>query len=373
MPRNHARLSLSIWADGDWVSLPLNAQWLYAALVSQPDINQAGVVSLTVKRWSHLCVGGSVKIVCGALRVLSDRRYVVIDEDTEELLVRTFIRNDEVWRQPNTLKSACMSARAVQSPKIREALRDELLRLDMAKIETLRTPVGHEPAADVVRMTIKVLGDVRGPHSATPSEGYGEPNGEPNSIDTNADTSPRIRAGEGAGEGVSTSPAVGMNSSSVGPRSEQRGAHLPADFVVTNDWLAWARESFPGVDARAEAAKFVDHWRAASGQSARKRDWKAAWRNWVRKAAEGGPGRQRGRPPTVRPQLPADPKAAFADLRRRAAAQDAARLLGVACILDPQPPSDPTDPYRWERDRAVEWIDQRADKIIAALAHPRAG
>jgi hypothetical protein len=50
--------------------------------------------------------------------------------------------------------------------------------------------------------------------------------------------------------------------------------------------VAWATANVPHVDGRRETAKFIDHWRAASGAVARKADWVAAWRNWMRKADE---------------------------------------------------------------------------------------
>ena len=48
--------------------------------------------------------------------------------------------------------------------------------------------------------------------------------------------------------------------------------------------VSWARANVPHVDGRRQTEMFVDHWRSASGANARKRDWEAAWRNWMRKA-----------------------------------------------------------------------------------------
>lgn len=50
--------------------------------------------------------------------------------------------------------------------------------------------------------------------------------------------------------------------------------------------VVWARENVPNVDGRLETQKFKDHWKAASGANARKKDWVAAWRNWMRGADE---------------------------------------------------------------------------------------
>lgn len=54
--------------------------------------------------------------------------------------------------------------------------------------------------------------------------------------------------------------------------------------MLTSDMKAWATSEVPGLDIAAHTREFVDHWRAASGPTATKRDWVAAWRNWMRKA-----------------------------------------------------------------------------------------
>lgn len=76
----------------------------------------------------------------------------------------------------------------------------------------------------------------------------------------------------------------------------RRGSRLPDDFDVTPDMVAWHRDNTPGVNGQRETAKFIDHWRAAGGSNAVKRDWVAAWRNWMRKAAEWSPGGTRASP-----------------------------------------------------------------------------
>jgi hypothetical protein len=92
-----------------------------------------------------------------------------------------------------------------------------------------------------------------------------------------------------------TSPQQTASKDASGART---GSRLPEGWKPSPKLLAWAREQVPDVNLRRETEKFTDHWRAASGQTARKRDWDAAWRNWMRRADDGPPGRQtRRRPP----------------------------------------------------------------------------
>lgn len=300
MARSHARVWLSIWADRDFLALPMHAQWLYLALPSQENINHAGVIALSPKRWTTLCADRDPKLVDDALDILIRKRFVVVDRETEQLLVRSFIRSDHVDRQPNTLKSACASILLLTSQPIRAALLAELMRLDHARIAAMRTTPGHEPAISVLRSTIAAL-EADGPppdHDAvTPSDGYARDGyvsdgyaGDPIA----SDPSPRTRAGEGEGEGEVV--PVGTSSSDVQPR--KRGSRIPEDFAtagITPDLVAWARTECPLVDHRRETDKFVDYWLAVPGAKGVKLDWPRTWKNRMRDQQERAEQQQRGR------------------------------------------------------------------------------
>ena len=65
------------------------------------------------------------------------------------------------------------------------------------------------------------------------------------------------------------------------------GSRLPEDWKLPPDWRAWARRERPEIDPDAEADKFRDFWHAKAGKDARKANWQATWRNWIRNAAAG--------------------------------------------------------------------------------------
>ena len=44
------------------------------------------------------------------------------------------------------------------------------------------------------------------------------------------------------------------------------------------------RQDLSADDVRREAQVFADYWHAKAGADARKLDWQATWRNWVRRA-----------------------------------------------------------------------------------------
>lgn len=83
-----------------------------------------------------------------------------------------------------------------------------------------------------------------------------------------------------------TRPGPTPTSNEVGGGTRKRGARIPDEFIVTTEMREWAAREVPAVDVDASTRKFADHWRAESGAKARKVDWVATWRNWLRRDAE---------------------------------------------------------------------------------------
>jgi hypothetical protein len=73
---------------------------------------------------------------------------------------------------------------------------------------------------------------------------------------------------------------------------DARGARIPDDWTPSSELIdSMRREGIPDELARRELPKFCDYWAGAAGAKGRKADWDATWRNWLRRAAEGGPVR----------------------------------------------------------------------------------
>jgi hypothetical protein len=119
MARDYARILTRIWADPDFRTLAVTEQHAYLMVFSDPALTYCGAGPLTVKRWANQSAGGTVRKIQTAIEGLAARRYLIIDGDTDEIMVRSLMRNDQVFRLPNVAKSAYASWRAVQSPVIR--------------------------------------------------------------------------------------------------------------------------------------------------------------------------------------------------------------------------------------------------------------
>jgi hypothetical protein len=137
-------LKESIWRDKDFRALPRSAQATYCELISQKDLDRAGLQPLQVAKWAKGCDEISDADIWDDLKVLESRRFVFVDEDTDELFIRSYMRHAEVARYPNILKNALRCAGLVASEKLRHELAKELRRLRKADAERVAEAI--EPA-----------------------------------------------------------------------------------------------------------------------------------------------------------------------------------------------------------------------------------
>lgn len=73
-------------------------------------------------------------------------------------------------------------------------------------------------------------------------------------------------------------------------KEEPTGSSKKKAFRLPDDWQPdhsfGEKEGFTASEIEREADKFRDYWRQQPGQKGVKLDWTAAWRNWIRKAAD---------------------------------------------------------------------------------------
>lgn len=136
MARTESRTKTDIWNNEDFRALTRNAQRLYWLIYSQPTISLCGVVAYTPGRWARLSSDDTVEDIRTAMGELEVERFIVTDLDTEEVFVRSFMRNDGVWRSPKTQGAARDQSKAVMSRGMREAISVEMRRLDDGDTDT---------------------------------------------------------------------------------------------------------------------------------------------------------------------------------------------------------------------------------------------
>ena len=144
MTREYARVKLKIWADDDFRRLPDGAQALYFRLISSPTMNLAGVADWRPNRLAALTCGMTPELVRSNADVLIERGYLIVDEATEEVLVRTFVRHDGLIKTPNIAAAMVKDYAAVASTTLRGVIVHELRRLHDDEPEMSGWRVAHE-------------------------------------------------------------------------------------------------------------------------------------------------------------------------------------------------------------------------------------
>lgn len=129
MARDHARVLVAVWGDRDWRALPSQAQRVYILALSQPGLTYAGVAPYSVGGWAKLATDTSQNAIRKAVNALEERRYVVVDEETDELFIRTFVRHDNVLRFPNVAVAMARAYHQIVSPEIRHRFLIEIREL----------------------------------------------------------------------------------------------------------------------------------------------------------------------------------------------------------------------------------------------------
>ncbi|WP_217697779.1 hypothetical protein, partial [Mycobacterium sp. D16Q16] len=130
MARDYARIRVSINGDDEFEALPADAQWLYTrVLLTHPDLSLAGVVDWRPKRLVGKAADMTLERLTRAAAALERDRFVLFDLDTEEALVRTYIRNDELLRNPKMAAAVVKAYGSAASKSLRAAIVTEVKRV----------------------------------------------------------------------------------------------------------------------------------------------------------------------------------------------------------------------------------------------------
>lgn len=143
------------WGDPDFKKLTAGEQHLYFKLISQPDVSLAGVLTYAPTRWAMQTAGLSTEDIERDFSGLSRKRYAVVDLDTQEVLVRSYIRNDLGWRSPRTMIGIANAVGRVLSPVLRGVISRELTRLDTATLSSAINEKTNRSSREVVEAAIR--------------------------------------------------------------------------------------------------------------------------------------------------------------------------------------------------------------------------
>jgi len=141
--RNYGRFTTSLWRSPEFTSLTQPLQAVYFMLCTQPDVTAAGSLAVTAGRWSKLAADATRSGITEQVEALAAHagRHLVLDDDTEELLIRKFIKWDGGWANSKRLPVVVDAIKAIASPQIRDIAVDELRKLAASDVAS---PVQRE-------------------------------------------------------------------------------------------------------------------------------------------------------------------------------------------------------------------------------------
>lgn len=327
MARAHGRILSSIWEDADFLALTQQQQRLYLFLISQPNLNHAGLLPLTLRRWTRKATGLTAAELNEHLNMLAAHGFIVLDDDTEELLIRSFVRNDGVWKQPKVMGAMVSGAMEIESRALRRALLDEMDRIPLDELSDEPTKYRGSDGPSIrtqVHEHITTLRKTFGDPGPNPTGGGYQPPSEPPSVTPSVPPSDSpdeggregsTRAGAGAHDAQGRGRALRAHSPTPAPTPvpspiQEGGAcasettssppppapatrpdirptfNTPIDddgFELTDAMRRWAATHTPGLDPNYETAQFIDHHRA---EGRRRSNWPAEWQKWMRRSAK---------------------------------------------------------------------------------------
>ncbi|HVX20916.1 MAG TPA: hypothetical protein VHB02_06195 [Acidimicrobiales bacterium] len=128
MARTEARIFTSIWEDEDFLALEAGEQRLFFLLLSQADLTMCGVLTDLPDWWAGMASDTSDDDIEANRDGLVASSYLVRDERSKEVWIRSFIRGDRVLESANFAVSMARSFGTIRSKAIRKGVLEELTK-----------------------------------------------------------------------------------------------------------------------------------------------------------------------------------------------------------------------------------------------------
>src|ERR1035437_4133029 len=128
---DYARAARTIWVDDEFRDLPLDSQWLYFYLMTSSTLSYAGVADWRPARIAAHVNGMTTTGVEVASVELEHRMFTIVDRDTEEVCVRTYVRHDGLMGVWNMAAAMARAYGAITSKALRGVLVHELRNLQI--------------------------------------------------------------------------------------------------------------------------------------------------------------------------------------------------------------------------------------------------
>lgn len=148
MARSYANIITAIWRDPEFRALTADAQRVYLLLATQPNISAVGMLPVTLTRWAAMAADTTPADIQASLDRLTAARFVAVDDVTEELLIRSFVKHDNGYRNSKRLPVIRDAAGEIESQSLRQVLAVELAKLGLPPEWTGELPIEPDGPPD---------------------------------------------------------------------------------------------------------------------------------------------------------------------------------------------------------------------------------
>ncbi|GAA0960282.1 hypothetical protein [Frigoribacterium faeni] len=279
MPRDRANIRTDIWSDDDWRQLSFGAQWLYNYVLTHGTLNAVGVADWRPRRILRVTTTMTEAVLRELVAELTNSFFLVLDEDTEEVLVRSFFRHDGILTNPNMLATIKRDYAAVSSPLLLGVIAHEANRLRTEYPDGITKKFNPWDRSELTTLLKGTQIDIRTqalrvPNEELPSPLFGDDTPSPTPYRTPSPT-PSDR-----GSGTTTSTATSTEKPLSPDESDDGG------FLIRPNWAPNQKHRDKAtslhIDVDRQAARFIEH---ANRNVRRLKNWNAAFTNWLKQEA----------------------------------------------------------------------------------------
>lgn len=133
MAGDHARIKRDIWSSDEFLDLSGGAQHLYFILWTHPSRSFCGSLEWHPGKLASLAADLTPESVVRDGIELAQNLFIAVDLDTEEALIRSWIKHDGLYRQPNMAVAMSTARAALTSRGLRGIVVNEVTKLRTAE------------------------------------------------------------------------------------------------------------------------------------------------------------------------------------------------------------------------------------------------
>ena len=238
--RQYALIHRAILDDPSWRCLTRSQQNLYLLLLLKLSTNLCGIVDWRPKKLAVNASDMTVETIEADAVVLEKKLYIVRDEDTDEVLIRSFLRNDAPLKSSKTAIAVRSSYTDTASSKLRGVIVFELQRLykeqrdwqgwnqvrdllDLPSIDPRRIVSGGEEAVSdaLNRYQESSFSPPRDTSFDTPSDGVSQ------GVSQGVLDTPSDGVSQGVSQGVLDTPSDGVSQGVSDAQSDSYSPLIP--------------------------------------------------------------------------------------------------------------------------------------------------